>query len=78
MLSAHTLAQALNSKIDTLLGQYEILKSENEMLRSKLVHTKEQISSLEARLEEQAVQEGAITHEEAHALIEKLEHALDD
>ena len=79
MLSAQTLSDALDTKIDALLGQYEILKSENDMLRSKLAHTKEQIEHLQARLDEQehAPHDG-ISQEEAQALIEKLERALHD
>ena len=70
-----SLSQTLNEKIDRLIGLYEHLKSENQMLRDELQVCKQRQQEQESRLLEK---EDSIDIKEAEiaAIIEKLETAL--
>lgn len=75
MNETKNLSVTLNSKIDALLARFEILKSENEMLRDELTRTKEVLVQKESLLDECANNQG-LQENEAQLLIEKLEEAL--
>jgi len=68
----HQLATLLDNKIDALLVRYDIIKSENEMLRSELERAQYEIAQLR-----QSQGEGdGISAYEAQLLIDKLTAVL--
>ena len=75
MMETKNLSVTLNSKIDALLARFEILKSENEMLRDELSRTKELLTQQEVSLSTYKNNQG-LQESEAQLLIDKLEEAL--
>lgn len=75
MIETKNLSVTLNSKIDALLARFEILKSENEMLRDELSRTKESLTHKAEQLLAFENNKG-LQESEAQSLIEKIEKAL--
>ena len=75
MIETQNLSITLNSKVDALLARFEIIKSENEMLRDELSRTKDELASKNLLLKEQENSTG-LQEQEAQMLIVKLERAL--
>lgn len=75
MNQSRLLAQKLNDKIERLVDRYQLLKSENEMLRDELKATKLTLENTQKNIET-LENSGGLDSEEMNLLLDKLEDAL--